>query len=364
VLALCAAVLSIPVACAKRDAARAGKLPSPKILGQTGRSPGQFTFPRCLESDGSSLWVIDKSAHVQRLDPETGRATAFWTMPDFANGKPCGLTIAAPPPPDASWLAPGEQPRTPGDKLLYIADTHYFRVMVYAPPATMPAGAEAAPPLVGSWGTYGTGPGQFIYTTHVGVLTDERGYASRYYVSEYGDHDRVSVFDARTLAFLFSIGGPGSSADPATIQFSRPQSVALDRGRGRMVVTDACNHRVGVFSLDGALTKWIGGPDRAGNGVDQFAYPYGLLLLADGTAIVSEIGNARIKHIDLESGRTIACLGIAGRDAGELNTPWSVAMLGDRLWVLDSGNDRVQGFPARDFGLGAKLAALAGESAP
>ncbi len=334
------------------------------MIGETGKSPGQFTFPRCLESDGRSLWVIDKSARVQRIDPASGRASACWTMPDFKDGKPCGVTIGPPPPPEATWVKRGEgvpEAWSAGDKLLYVADTHYFRVMVYAPPP-LPKGdaLESSAALVGSWGSYGKDAGQFIYVTDVGVLADERGYASRYYVSEYGDHDRISVFDARTLQFLFEIGGPGSSADPASIQFSRPQSVALDRGRGRLVVTDSCNHRVGVFTLDGKLTKWIGGPERAGAGPDQFAYPYGLVLLADGSALVSEIGNARIKHLDLETGATRVCLGVAGRGAGELSTPWGVAVLGDRVWVLDSGNDRIQGFLSREIGRDVRVAAGAG----
>src|SRR5262245_7386857 len=62
-------------------------------FGEVGLSPGQFTYPRVIENDGKSLYVIDKAAHVQRLDPKTGEATAMWTMPDSVNGKPCGATI-------------------------------------------------------------------------------------------------------------------------------------------------------------------------------------------------------------------------------------------------------------------------------
>src|ERR1051326_3415763 len=72
---------------AKASGGERAALAVTKIFGEVGLSPGQFTFPRVLESDGQSLWVIDKAAHVQRLDPKTGDATAFWSMPESALGK-------------------------------------------------------------------------------------------------------------------------------------------------------------------------------------------------------------------------------------------------------------------------------------
>src|SRR5438552_3206451 len=51
------------------------------MFGEVGLNPGQFTYPRAIDGDGKSLYVIDKAAHVQRMDPATGRATAMWTMP-------------------------------------------------------------------------------------------------------------------------------------------------------------------------------------------------------------------------------------------------------------------------------------------
>lgn len=291
-----------------------------RAFGEVGLSPGQFAYPRAIDADGSSLYIIDKSARVQRIDPKTGQALATWTMPDHAMGKPCGVTVGP-------------------DGLVYVADTHYFRVMAFRPPD----GMGKAPFIARTWGEYGEGPGQFIYPTDIAFLTGPDGWIRRIYVSEYGGNDRVSVFDS-DLKFLFSFGRLGESASPETVEFNRPESIAVDSTRGRVVVADACNHRIGVFTLDGELVRWIGSPQGAGGGLEQFAYPYGLVLRPDGTALVSEFGNHRVHHVDLETGATLGLYGAPGRAAGELTNPWGIAAIGDTVYVLDSGNARVQGF--------------------
>ncbi|MEX2219857.1 MAG: hypothetical protein WD749_13985 [Phycisphaerales bacterium] len=301
------------------------------ILGEVGTSPGQFTYPRAIDADPSGLWVVDKSARVQRLDPDTGRATAYWRMPVFEHGKPTGITVG-PPLPARAADAP---------YLLYVADTHYQRVMIYRPPPGIPGDPE----LVAKFGEYGDGPGQFIYLTDVALLTGKDGRTvERLYVGEYGGNDRISVFDA-SFKFLFAIGRPGDGSDGSSVEFNRPQSLAIDQERRQLVVTDGCNHRVGVFTLDGALIRWIGSPETCGDAPGSFAYPYGLALLGDGTALVSEFGNHRIQHVDYQTGETLNLYGVPGRDKGQFTSPWGVAVIGETVYALDSGNERIQAFP-------------------
>ena len=76
----------------------------------------------------------------------------------------------------------------------------------------------------------------------------------------------------------------------------------------------------------------------------RFNYPYGLCLREDGTALVCEFGGGRVQWIDLEKGTSLGCFGVAGRGPGELASPWAVAAVGERVFVLDSGNNRVQAF--------------------
>jgi len=334
-----------------------------------------------MDCSDESLWIVDKQARIQRIDPATGHALGEWQMPEWEMGKPTGLTVWNPGPVE-------------GDELIFVPDTHYFRVMVYrasdakpgvhsvrtsagtAEPGSESAGAKSPAP-VASFGEYGEGDGQFIYLTDVVALPGADGAISTLYVSEYGGHDRISVFDvtgdvgAGTGVFTFrkSFGTFGSGSGP-NVEFNRPQAIEADVKRGWLVVTDACNHRVGVLTLEGELVRWIGtagrGGGEAGGGgglgagagaAAEFLYPYGLSLLPDGTALVCEFGNNRVQRIDLESGKSLGTYGVAGRGAGELSTPWGVTVLDGKVYILDSGNNRVQVIKrpgAGLFGLGEK----------
>lgn len=307
-------------------------LPAAHTFGSVGQSPGQFGFPRVLDADDDSLWVVDKLARVQRLDPTTGACLTWWRMPQWENGKPTGAT---------SW---GH-----GDKeVLFVADTHYHRVMVYGVGSVANSKGStpgSAPPLVTSFGEYGKGPGQFIFPTDIAVLpTDDGQGIRRLYVSEFGENDRVSIWEptsAGTYEWKSSFGTWGTGENPKAIEFNRAQSVVIDLAHQRLIVSDACNHRLGVFTLNGELQKWIGSP---GHAPGELQYPYGLTWLEDGTLLVAELGNHRVQRFDVDSGKGLGSWGAPGSGPGELAQPWAVARRGRTVYVLDSGNNRVQSF--------------------
>jgi DNA-binding beta-propeller fold protein YncE len=318
-----ALLLTVPHGCGDASTPDApGRLDHDALLGEPGRSPGQFLYPRAMDADEEGLWIADKSARVQRLDPSTGAPIAGFTMPDTAQGMPTGLTLAP-------------SPLNPRRRALWVPDTHYHRVLVYD---TADIGPGSEPTPVARFGAYGTGPGQFIYLTDVAVLTAPGGALERIYVTEYGGNDRVSVFDA-SFEFLFSFGRFGVDDDAQGVRFNRPQSIEIDPARRELVVADACNHRIGRFTLDGRLIAWIGSPTE-----DTFSYPYGLRLLEGSRALVAEFGGNRLALVNLGTGTVIERLGMPGRNPGELASPWAVAASGRRAYVLDSGNNRVQVF--------------------
>ncbi len=274
-----------------------------KILaafGQSGRGQGQFVYPRAIDiTDDGSLFIIDKTGRIQKFGSK-GEFLDTIEMPLVETGKPTGLSVA----PNGN---------------LYVADTHYFRVVIFSPEGE----------LIDEFGEFGETDGCFIYPTDVAFAED-----GRIFVSEYGGNDRISVFTEQG-DFLHCFGTPGGGHG----QFARPSALCVDNLRKRLYVADACNHRIAIYDLDGELLRYIG---SAGRQQGQLRYPYDLTLLADGTLVVCEYGNNRVQLFDAE-GRSLAVYGHPGRQLGQLAYPWGVAVDNRRrAYIVDSGNMRIQ----------------------
>ena len=269
-------------------------------FGKTGGGEGEFLYPRGIERDlDGSLLVVDKTGRIQRLTEE-GRCLAVMQMPNIEAGKPTGLSVH------------------PNGRL-YVADTHYHRVVVFAPDGT----------IVEEFGRYGQDDGCFIYPTDVAFAGD-----GRIFVSEYGGNDRISVFTEKG-EFITTFGSLGTG--PGGL--SRPSALCVDDTRDRLYVADACNHRIAIYNLAGELTGYIG---SVGLGRGQLRYPYDLALLGDGTIVVCEFGNNRIQLFS-PAGESLAVYGQAGRELGQLAYPWAVTVdARRRAYVVDAGNNRVQ----------------------
>ncbi len=299
-LACVAAVLCLTLAgCGEETAGpRAAKVLG--AFGRTGSGHGEFLYPRAIAmAPDGSLVVIDKTGRVQWFSAE-GKFLSAFAMPQGQAGKPTGLAVAP-------------------DGTLWVADTHYHRVLVFTPEGK----------LLREIGRMGREPGCFLYPTHVAFAPD-----GRVFVSEYGGNDRISVFQPDGN-FLASFGSPGEGDG----QFSRPSAMAVDASRGRLYVADACNHRVATYDLSGRLRGYFG---SAGVAPGQLRYPYGLSLMADGKLAVCEFGNNRVQVFSPD-GRSLGIYGGAGRELGQLAYPWALAAgAGSRVYVVDAGNNRVQ----------------------
>lgn len=288
-------------------------------FGELGTGPGQFFYPRAIDASDDRIWIIDKTARVQGFTRD-GEPTHEWKMQSVDRGKPTGITIGP-------------------DGLIYVADTHEFRIAVFMPHD------DGSSELVRTWGKYGEGPGEFIFATDIAIIPSADGVTpERFYVSEYGGNDRISVFDAKTN-FLFEFGEPGFDPDPKAVRFSRPQSIVYLPQRRELLIADAANHRLGLFTLKGEVIEWIGaGGGMPGRGPEEFSYPYGLAVLGDGSVLVAEYGGNRVQHLDLSKPagfRSVRMYGGPGRGPGEMVTPWGVAVMDQSFFVLDSGNSRV-----------------------
>lgn len=298
ILILCAIALGISGCSAKPGASGHAKVLD--AFGKIGRGKCEFIYPRAIDlSPDGSLFVVDKTGVIQRLTRK-GAFLGAIKMPLTEAGKPTGLSVG----PDGN---------------LYVADTHYHRVMVFTPDGK----------LLRQFGRFGQGPGEFIYPTDVAFSDD-----GRIFVSEYGGNDRISVFSFQG-DFLYTFGGHGDG----TGELARPSALCVDQQRGRLYVADACNHRIGVYTLDGQLRGYIG---SVGRNRGQLRYPYDLALLDDGRLVVCEYGNNRIQVFSPE-GKSLETYGQPGRELGQLAYPWGVTTDKDRkAYIVDTGNNRVQ----------------------
>jgi len=299
---LLAAALSLSSAgCLDGSAPAAPEL----VWGQHGRAKGRFDRPRALAIDAHDrLYVVDKTGRIQVFDTN-GTYLRGWLTPQTAAGQPCGLGIDR-------------------DGNLLVADTHYYRMLVYTP-----LGQLLKERTIG--GQQGNDPGQFNFVTD--AVQDSRG---NYYISEYGRCDRIHKYrpDGR-LALEW--GGHGDRPG----EFVQPRSLVMDR-QDRLWVADACNHRVQVFDVSRDQVRlervWGQPGDRPG----ELRYPYGLALDGRGHVYLSEFGNSRIQKFT-EEGHFVGVWGQPGRRPGELNQPWAlVCDSGGAVHVLDTYNHRVQ----------------------
>jgi NHL repeat len=277
------------------------------VWGQPGKTEGKLQKPRAITIDKHDhLYIVDITPRISVFTPD-GEYLRGWQTPQFADGKPSGLSFSR-------------------DGNLLVADTHYARILCYTPEGKLLENRTIG-------GTKGEKPGEFSCVTD--CLEDSVG---NYYVSEYGEWDRIQKFTPQRK-YLSQWGGHGSEKG----KFLRPQKMAID-DRDQIWVTDACNHRVQVFDVRGSEPKLVMVWGEFGVAPGKLRYPYDILLDGQGHVYLCEFGNHRVQKFTLD-GDLIGWWGKNGRKGGELDQPWGITRDSQgRMYVLDSYNHRVQRF--------------------
>lgn len=144
--------------------------------------------------------------------------------------------------------------------------------------------------------------------------------------------------------------GPGAGRG----QFDEPRGIAADIATGNTYVVDMGNHRVESFAFDGAFAGSWGGTGSAVSfgSTDAGLGPTGIAVGYDGLIYIADTWNHRVVVLN-SNGEAVREFGSFGDTAdapdataqpGLFFGPRAVAVTGDEIFVVDTGNERVQVF--------------------
>ena len=180
---------------------------------------------------------------------------------------------------------------------------------------------------VGSWGN---NPLQFNLPASVTISPITKKIA----ISEWENY-RVQILNP-DLTFHSSIGSKGSGNG----QFDQPYDAAFDSA-GNMYVTDASNNCIQVFNSEGQFLRQFG---NKGKGDGELDYPTGISIDSDDTVYVIENDNHRVSVFTHE-GKFLTSFGSEGDGPEQFNFPYGITV--DKqgtIYVTDFSNNRIQIF--------------------
>ena len=170
-----------------------------------------------------------------------------------------------------------------------------------------PEPKEPPPSFIKTWGSQGSGTGEFFNPT--GVATGSL------YVADLSNH-RIQKFD-HDGNYVTEWGSDGSGNG----SFHLPADVAVGP-TGKVYVADFGNDRVQVFTADGTFDdKW----GATGTGTGEFNDPFGIAVDAASNVYVVDRGNHRIQKFN-ESGDYVTEWGSLGSGPGQFMNPHGVVV--------------------------------------
>jgi DNA-binding beta-propeller fold protein YncE len=259
------------------------------------------------------------------------------------------------------WPAPPEAPRIRYVGQLTSAEDLKPRRGPFTALGELLVGRDEPRPFYGPRAAARTHDGRYLWVAdpggrclHVLDLRD-RGYRK---ITHAGDEPLLSPVDVshgpeETMYVCDSEGvsihqfGGASGALLRTLrlpeEISRPAAVAYVPETRELIVVDVAAHDLKVLDEHDRIVRIIGGRGLA---LGEFNYPSDILLDADGIWVV-DTGNQRVQRLTLE-GEPVSAFGRAGDAPGDLAMPKSIAR--DRnghLYVIDARFENVQIFDAQ-----------------
>jgi sugar lactone lactonase YvrE len=192
--------------------------------------------------------------------------------------------------------------------------------------------------LVTSWGSAGSGPGQFstLYpgSAAMGIAVGPNGHV---YVSDTWN-GRVQEFTPNGK-FVRAFGRPNPNLNgggaPADDTFYGPRQLAV-APNGNIYVADTGNERIQVYSPQGQHLFNIGAgshkPETAGGRFDE---PSGVAIDGKGIVYVADYWDQRIQRFTLD-GRYLSSIPISGWTSGDYGEPYLTVDKTGHLFATDS----------------------------
>ena len=182
-----------------------------------------------------------------------------------------------------------------------------------------------------SFGTRGSGPGQFVDPR--GVAVDDEG---NILVTDSNNH-RIQKF-TNDGQFLTSVGTEGTGP----LQFRSPRDVAFNTHNKKVYVVDNGNDCIQVLNSDLTFSNIIGG--KRGSKSGELYYPWGVACDSTGNVYVADSANNRIQ-VFTASGKFLRKFGRHGNGEGELDWPVGVAVDSrGMVFISESNNNRISVF--------------------
>jgi streptogramin lyase len=176
---------------------------------------------------------------------------------------------------------------------------------------------------------------QASYTINqpIGVVFDSAGMM---YVASQSNNTITVVDQNLNLVRTFGSAGTGVG------QFSQPQGLSID-SQSRVYVADYANNRIQRCSNTGTGCVTLGGP-AAGTANGQFSNPFGLFVDANGNVWVADSGNNRIQEFDSSLSFIQKWGGTAPSTVlGQFDAPNDIRIDRDgNVIVADYSNHRIQ----------------------
>ena len=305
----------------------------------------RFNLPSGIVADGTTLYVCDTGNHtIRKIVSTSGLVTTVAGTPGVPgavdNTLPGNVLFSSP-----------RGITSDGGTTLYVADTgnHKIRKVISASGATSTFAGSGTPGFVDNTGTTAS------FLSPEGITFD----GSSFFVADTGNHAIRKITPVGTVGEVTTLAGNGTSgfldnAAGGSARFSSP--VSLVKIGSNLIVSDSGNHALRQVEPSGFVTTLAGLPqvpgfsDGAGsaarfNGLKGIAVQEGVTSLF----YVADTGNHVIRQVTV-GGAVVTAAGNPPRaglinstgESARFDAPAGVAVIGNDLFVSDTGNDTVR----------------------